>query len=75
MTCTEDSNAFNDGEHCSSDEDGPCAICRRKVNEALNEAAQSYSAPLERLYDALDHDLERRKEDIELMMMDRERDE
>jgi hypothetical protein len=68
MICTETSNAFDDGEHCVSEEDGPCAICRRKVNEAMEEAMQSYSTPLERLYDALDHDLERRKEDIDLMI-------
>ena len=63
MSCSESSNAFSDGETCRSDDGDTCAICERKMDEAMREAKAEYDAasPMERLYNRLDGDLARKK--------------
>lgn len=56
--CTEDSNAFDDGEVCRNDD---CWICEDKVRVATLRALHDDYNPLDRLYDRLDGDLARRK--------------
>ncbi len=63
MICTEESNAWDDGERCASDDGAPCAICFRKMDKAMREAKAEYdsTSPMDRLYDRLDGDLARKK--------------
>lgn len=60
MSCTEESNAYDDGEVCHADDGEPCAICARKAAETMREALAEYN-PLDRLYNRLDGDLARKK--------------
>lgn len=59
--CTEESNAYSDGESCEDGSD--CPVCEPKRAAAMREAKAEYDAtsPMDRLYDRLDGDLARKK--------------